>query len=469
MKELMSALRPVRIRLRRNRLLRGLAAGLAAGLASAALLQAAACLVPVPDRGLWAAVTAGVVLALAAAVNVIRPVGNRTAAKAADACGLEERAITALENAEENGKIHLLQRRDTVDALRRLDVKKIRPGSVKKQLLAALGCAVLLGALLLVPSPRDREAAAQKTLRQTLQAGKEALNRAAEEDEKSLTGTQRRELRRITGELERELDRSRDAADALVAMDRAEKRLEQINSPRTAGDAQAAAAAGSDGEGREAGSAGEGETAAPPAQAPAGPQTGMSGTAETQKALNALRNAVSGSQQKTGGGQQNGRGQTGTQAVGSNGADSASGSSQAGAQSGSGEGNQAGSGAGTGSTNLEQGAGGQSGQGHAAGNRPPEYKEEQYETIYDPERIETAVRDLMTNQNRLDGDGSVQPETGPGRGSLGGDVPWGEVLREYADTEALSADRENLTVRERQWVRDYFTRLTQQQEEGTEQ
>ena len=89
------------------------------------------------------------------------------------------------------------------------------------------------------------------------------------------------------------------------------------------------------------------------------------------------------------------------------------------------------------------------------GTRDPNYKEAQYETIYDPERTETSVRDEMTNQNRLENGDSLQAEIGPGKGTLGGSVPWSEVLRDYEETETRSAERENLTPTERQWVNDY--------------
>ena len=74
------------------------------------------------------------------------------------------------------------------------------------------------------------------------------------------------------------------------------------------------------------------------------------------------------------------------------------------------------------------------------------------------------MRDEITNQERLEDEGSVQTETGPGRGNVSGNVPWSEVLHEYADTEARSAERENLTQRERQWVTEYFQLLTEQQD-----
>ena len=184
MKEIMKALRPVKNRIRRNRFLQGAAAGLAAGLAAAAVLQAVAFFVPVPDRGLWAALAATAVTLLAAAANALRSVRDTDAAKAADACGLKERTITALEGGDE--PIRQLQRRDAREALKNLDVKQIRPGSVKKYLFTALGCAALLCCLTLIPSPTDGEAAAHKALTQTIRKGQEAIDRAAVEDADNL-------------------------------------------------------------------------------------------------------------------------------------------------------------------------------------------------------------------------------------------------------------------------------------------
>ena len=101
MKEVLKALRPVKHRIRRNRFLRGAAAGLAAGLAAAVILQAVSFFVPVPDRGLWAAAAAAAVMLLTALGNAARPVKDMTAAQAADACGLKERTVTALEGGDE--------------------------------------------------------------------------------------------------------------------------------------------------------------------------------------------------------------------------------------------------------------------------------------------------------------------------------------------------------------------------------
>jgi len=463
MKEILKALGPVKRRIRRNRLIRGAAAGLAAGLCAALLLRIVSFFVPLQDRGLWFAALAAAVTLLAAAGNALRPVRDREAAEAADACGLKERAVTALETGG-NAPIHELQRQDALKALKGLDPKKIRPGSVKKPLIAALCCAALLGGLLLIPNPRDRDADARKALAKTLKEGMESIVRAAEQDEQALAEQQRSELRKLTADLNRELGNSRDEADALVAMDRAQQRLEQLQQ-KTAGDAADAAG---DADGRmdskeNGGDSGAESEAGDAASAPEGAAqaNGASGTAsaaqlKTLQALSALKTSVNPSLAQT---------QT-TQAMASIG--NVSGESGDGQNGMSGAGNsggeQTGTGAGTGSTNEEQKGGGQkNSSGPVKGNRDPEYKEGQYETIYDPEHIDKGTRDEMTNQERLGDDGSQQLQTGPGRGNLSGDVPWTSAVGEYAEAEARAAENENLTPRERQWVNDYYALLTEQQ------
>ena len=479
--EIKNALRPVKTRLRRNRLLRGAAAGLAAGLCAAALLQAVSFFVPVPDRGLQAAGIAAAVMLLTALGNVLRPVKDREAAEAADACGLKERAITALEEGDE--PIRQLQQRDACDALEALDMKKIRPGSMKKQLFAAFGCAAVLGILLLIPSPQDSDAAAQKALNRILREGREAITQAAEEDEAGLDEEQKSELRKIAGELNRELNESRDAADALVALDKAEQRLEKLRK-QTAGDAgltMAGAAANAETDkapGKENGEnkkeddglpgAAESETAKDGSSGDTSAQTGAgqqgngadgatptAAQLQTLKALAALQNAVNPSSQSA----TNAQGAAGAQ--GNRGSQSAEGGTGSNGQPG---GRKPGSGAGEGSTNEDQ-SGKQNGNhsgGNSQGTRDPRFKEAKYETIYDPEHIDKDKQDVMTEQYRLGDEDSLQLEVGPGQGNLNGDVPWSEALHEYAETEARSAERENLTVRERQWVDEYYRLLTEQ-------
>ena len=67
----------------------------------------------------------------------------------------------------------------------------------------------------------------------------------------------------------------------------------------------------------------------------------------------------------------------------------------------------------------------------------------------------------MTEQNSL-GKDSVQIETGPGKGSLEGDVPFRQVVGEYAEQEAAAAEAARLTKEQKEWVDEYFRRLTEE-------
>lgn len=502
MNELITALGPVRRRIRRNRALEGAAFGFAAGAAGALCLLVLSLLFPIPDKWLWAA---GILLCsvlLASPANALRPVKNRDAALAADRCGLKERTVTALEAPEipeDGGGIRramcLAQREDACRALKSLDFRQIRPRPVKRILLfGAAGCLLCAG-MLLIPNVQDARAAETKALRETLDRASAEMDEAGAADEEKLPEKEKAELRRIREDLKRDLARSRDTADALVAVDRAEKRVEEIRS-RTAGDAQAAATqaladalreagldsladsvlsgdetavaealAGMDAAAAEAlsraaegmeGAAGEAAQAMASAAQGGDPQqaasqamqalnaSGSPGASATEQALSSLKATL--------GGASAGQGQNSSQG----------GSSGTGGNNPNGP---AGGGAGRGTTNEEQkGSGGKSQSGASGGNQPAEFREGKYETIYDPEKVETASRDVMTEQNRL-GEDSVQIEAGEGKGTLEGSLPWGSVIGEYAESESRSAESENLTGEQREWVSEYYRLLTEQSEQ----
>ena len=486
MNTIVNALRPVKRRLRRNRFLKGAAAGLAAGAALALCLQVLSFWVPLPGKP-WILAACLPACALAAgAASAARTITPRAAAEAADRCGLQERAVTALEMTGD-GDMESLLREDACRKLEKLDPRRIPGPRTGKQLAAALGCALLAAGLFLVPNPADRQIAEAAELRQQLARAAEQAEEAAAKDEKTLNEAEKSELRKLMADLKRELGESRDQADALVALDRAEQRTERLrrqtagNALKSLSDALAAAgleavaealAAGDENALAEQLQAADADTLAEIAEglngdarelAEALASAGTGGNAaqaaaaamKSLQSMNAgslsnLSKALSGISAQMSG--------TGTQASSQSGSQDGNGGSGAGGTSGK---NGAGGGAGKGSTNLDAGKAGAGAGGTAKGTNPAEYREGQYETIYDPERFDRVTRDEMTNLNRQ-GEDSVQIETGPGRGNLQGDVPYGEVVQEYARTEAQAADRQNLTEQEKQWVRDYFTLLTDQ-------
>jgi chemotaxis protein histidine kinase CheA len=538
MNELLKALGPVKRRLRLQRFVSGAAWGFAGGALAALILLAVTSFVPLANRWWIAgACVAGGTL-LAAAINALRPISPLEAARAADACGLRERTVTALELAETEkstpappdgagqrlADMIRLQRQDACEHLRALDAKQIRPVFLKRRLLAGALLMALCGATLLLPGDGDRAVAARQALETKTAAMAKAAEEAEKADEAGLTEKEKAELRKLTADLKRDLIASRDEADALVALDKAEQQLEKLRAEqaqeKTAGDAMSAMdamAQAMQSAGFEAGvteslaealATGDAnamssalsdlsaedlqklaesltdeakslaeqlaeaakqselsesqmqalQTAAQSAQA-AGTQSAMAQAAQSGQSANAqsassmstaqqataLQQALAGMKASLGAGQSQ---QSGSQASMGQGAGNNPGMS--------------GGGAGTGSTNEEQKGGG-SGQksSGAKGTRPAEFKQTEYETIYDPEKVDAATRDVMTNQNSL-GKDSVQIETGPGKGSLEGNVPYRQVVGEYAEQEARAAESANLTREQKEWVDEYFRKLTEE-------
>ena len=508
MNELLKALGPVRSRLRLRRFVSGAGWGFAGGALAALILLAVTSFVPLANRWWIAGVCVAGGTLLAAASNALRPVKPLEAARAADACGLRERAVTALELAETDrpeADITLLQRRDACERLQALDARQIRPAFPKRRLLAGALLLALCAATLLLPGGGDRAVAARQALETKTAAMAKAAEEAEKADEAGLTEKEKAELRKLTADLKRDLTASRDEADALVAVDKAEQQLQKLRpeqaQEKTAGDAMSAmnalsqamqsagmdAAADALAEALASGDAAamskalsdlsaedlqklsESLTGEAKALAEAMAQTAQqgelsearmqalqqaaqsaqsAGSMSAAQQATALQQALAGMKASLGAGQSQ---------------QSASQASMSGAGAGSGNNpGQSGGGAGTGSTNEEQkgGSGGRK-SGGSKGTNPAEFKQTEYETIYDPEKVDVAARDVMTNQQSL-GKDSVQIETGPGKGSLEGNVPVSQVVGEYAEQEVKAAESANLTREQKQWVDEYFRKLTEE-------
>ena len=482
MDEFLRALAPVKRRIRRNRMLRGAAFGLAAGMAGALILLLVSRFVMIPDAKIGAGIIPAAAAILCAAGNALRGVSSREAAVRADGCGLQERAVTAL---------------DTIPAEAR-----IRAGSVFRYLLAAgIGC-VLCAVMLLVPNTLDRRAEEIRALQVRLNRLAADVEEAAKQDESGMTEAEKQELRKLTADLKRELSESRDEADALVAADRAEKRLEQMRSV-TAGDVREAmeaaraladalgsagleslAQAVSSGDAQALAQALAGMSAAE-AEALSQAAEALSGAAEeaaeamasgmesgdaqqaAENALNALQQAQAGGSAGASAMQQALQNLKASLSGSSGSAGNQGSAGQSGMSGNSGRnGSGSGSGAGTGSGSGQKQDGGNESRSNSPSGHPvsdPKYREEQYEPIYDPEKAEAAFRDVTTEQRRL-GEDSVQIEAGEGKGTVDGSVPYGQVIGEYARTETQSAESEHLTGEQREWVSEYFRLLTGEQD-----
>ena len=484
------AMRPGRRRLHRLQAVRGLVYGALAGCACTLLCLVLSFLIPVPD--VWRAfLLIPAVAVLGTVAGLCWPVPEKKAAAAMDATGLKDRVTTALTLTGQSA-MEEMQREDAVRALQGMDLRKLRNRPVRKQLLISAALAVLCLIAFVIPSPQQnrlRTMAAWETGRTQAAEALEPL--AAEEKQSAAETPESAETRRIVKELQRDLMASTDLTDALLALGRSEERLEKLQN-RTLGE-KLAEAASADNSGlsalAEALSQGDMEAAA---QALAGltPEemeklaaAGTELSSMTASALSSAASAMSGgdaaqaaqalqeasqASAPTAAAAMQATAQVRSQLTGqgtpaaNNGMGSSGNAANAGGSgNASGNGMQAGSGAGTGTTNEEQAGSG--GKGNAgSGSRPPHYHEEDYERIYDPERLDIAVRD--TAVSGMNGEGEdTQFQTGPENGSVSGMVPVGQYAREYREAAAAAADSRDLSAEETRIVNTYFQAILEEE------
>lgn len=485
------ALRPIKRRIRLIRMWKGFALGILCTCVVCLIIIATSFFVPLREKLLLCGIAIIAMPALVTIIHLLFPVRDTLAAKTADLHGLKERAQTAL-TISGDGAIAQLQREDTLCALTQFDCRTIPLPRIGRIFAFAAMLIALAALLLLLPNPQNavinRSIAFEKTM-------EEAARRAEEEADKASSDISEKnfqELRRLMTDLSRELRKSDDEMDAMLAISKAEERLEALRISM-AGEAfeQMQAALNAQGlnalaealesgdtqaleESLESADADSLEAAAEQlngesqnlmnaaaqslsADNPKGAISALSqlqsmvqsGTASqlgsASRALSALRTSTANSGLGQGGqgqGRQNSQGQ--------------------GSQNGQGsQGNQSGSGAGQGTTNQNQsGSGPQGSKKH--GTKDPHYRETAYESIYDPTRLNASQSDLSAQSNTGEGE-STQVQLGPGAGTIGDNIPYNQVVYEYAEAAARAADSQNLTAEERSWVNTYFASLTDEQ------
>ena len=483
------ALRPVIRRIRSQRGLTGLCAGLTAALALCVGVVGLSFLFPMEKRNVYLLICASA-LPLGAAAGWFRPVSLLQAARRADACGLHERAQTALALSGRQDEMAALQRRDALRALGEMDVRRSMPlRAPVRALLAAGGCGLVLLALLFAPNPQDQTLQKQAQFRQKMEKPAQSIEKAAEAlDEAVLGEKETKELRRLLGDLAREVRQSRDSREALTALSQGQQRLEkQMNDSRNAavdalgqaglnGVAEAMAEGGESLEEalREAVENTDDETLA--GQLSDAAQAAGTNAAAASALQAAARSAKQGSAaqaaqalgQLSASGLSDGRLAAAIQSAkalaGGAGQSQAMSQGQGQGQSagsGAGQGQNTGGGAGQGSTNQDMSGSGQNGGGHGGGGNPAQYKLGQYEAIYDPTRLGDGG-EISQSTGKVDENAQVSEMTlGPGLGSTDGSVPYDQVVGDYRSAAVQRAQEAALPGYAQQWVNDYFSALTE--------
>lgn len=477
MKELKKALRPLKGRIRLFHGLRGGTLGLCVGAIAALILTVLSFFVPIWNKVILGMIVIGFGAAAGALCGLLWPVSDAKAARTGDGCGLKERLQTALAFPGDS-PMEQLQRQDAAAALAAFDVKKIPRPRLKLPLLLAGGAACLAAALLLLPNPQNAVLEQADAYRKIVEEAAEQAEEAVDNPDNALTEEQKRELRRLTGDLERKLLQAKDPADALLALNEGQERLEKMRDT-LAGErmdalAQSLAEQGLDAlaQALQSGDEAALENALEGLDADALEQAAQALSGEMGDLMNAAAAALK-------------MGDLATALKNLQGLSAAAGSlsdaqlaalmqmlqnlrAGLGGQQGQGKGmglaagegmQGAQTGAGRGSTNEDMTSDAADESGFA-GADDPRYKEGTYESIYDPTRLDADQTELAAESPRNEGD-AAQLNVGPGAGSLDGSVPYNQVALEYAEAAARAAESQNLTNRERQWVADYFASLTE--------
>lgn len=485
MKELESALRPVKRRMRTQRTFIWAMYGLFAGAVSVLLLRAASFVWAFPTVVFWSLVTLVALPAVFALIAWLWPITSLDAARQADALGLMARAQTAVMLGGCDTDMARLQRKDALSSLKRL--QPARQMALRVPRLAWIGtavCVVLVGVSFLIPNPqaqaiREQEAFHAEMMEQAqkVDEGATALDAGAAETP---------ELRKLLGDLSGELRRAENVRDALTAVDTAERKVESLEA-RTARDAlDAMRAAGlnalaqslEDGDTLAAQQALEAEgtkellsdAAAKASDQTAAQQLSRAAQAlasgEARQALSALAAAASGQTDASAqalaltGMVRGAAARSGVpSAQGTIASLAHSGAGQQGASDQEGQG-QPGGGASLGSSDGDGGADSAQSGTPVQGAASPEKKVADYEAIYDPTRLGTSG-EVHSERGQM-GEGEIlEAQAGNGAGSLEGTVPYRQALPQYREAAVEAAQDADLPAYARQWVETYFDALAQ--------
>ncbi len=510
------ALRHVRRRVRFKNAVRYGSIGVFFASFGCAVLAAVSYFLPIPRLSLWMGAVGLGLLILAVFSGLLKPVSSDMAARQADAGGLKERVLTALTLFDDT-PMALLQREDAVRHLNALPIKTAVPLKVSGRplLLAAAVSLLAAAALIFIPNPQNGVLAMREAFQKAMtEQAKTVEEEAGKLEESEFNKEELNELRKLMGDLARELRNATEPQESYLAMDKAQQELDELKKQASdkarADAAQAFTQSGlndlsdaltkSD---AEAASKAVGQLAKSAAQAqsnsasmqraaealPDGAlkeaafQTAQAMATGNMQNLNAALSALDSAMSSTCSGQAPGNSanlgnvssllsqlRSGTLSA-SQGSGQAAGAGQGagtgtgtgtGSGTGSGQGQQgsAGAGAGKGSTNLDGGItkAGVSSQGE--GTNPSGYKLGQYETIYDPTRLEGAD-DVHGATGTLGEGESQQVQMGPGLGDASGQVPYHQVIFDYQEAASKAAQQEALPEGMQLLVDGYFQALVE--------
>ncbi|WP_195514916.1 pectinesterase [Paraclostridium bifermentans] len=145
-----------------------------------------------------------------------------------DSKGLDERLITSLELIGCEDNISIAQKKDTVESIKKFDIKKIKISVDKKQVLLSLGLIIMCILIMFVPSTARKEAQKIRDFDKYQKSVIEKVEKEKKEIEKSedLSDKEKEEVKKLLEDAAKELKESEKKSEINKTLERLEKKLE---------------------------------------------------------------------------------------------------------------------------------------------------------------------------------------------------------------------------------------------------
>lgn len=145
-----------------------------------------------------------------------------------DSKGLDERIITSLELIGFDDNISIAQKKDTVESIKKFDIKKLKISVDKKQTLLSLGLIIMCILIMFVPSTARKEAQKIRDFDKYQKSVIEKVEKEKKEIEKSedLSDEEKEEVKKLLEDAVKELKESEKKSEINKTLERLEKKLE---------------------------------------------------------------------------------------------------------------------------------------------------------------------------------------------------------------------------------------------------
>ncbi len=446
MTSIQMALRPMRRRMRLRRMVTWTAYGAFVGAACALLVRVASFLWLLSNAWLWEWIAFLSGLAAFALGAWLWPISDLAVAREADGLGLKARAQTALMLESLDTPMARVQREDALRALSGLNAKALPLKAPKPAWIGALTCAALFGLSFFLPNPQQEALDAKAAIQESLAQQAEQVQAAATSlDENAVTA------QALMKELARELDKAQTAREALLAIDRAERSLNEALSQMLTDAAAALESAGQDAL-AQALMQGDSQALArklasiPDASKALAAAAASAASAEAAQSLSAAAQALESMDADLAAQELTALSDSTAQAL----------EAMANART-------AAAGASTSSAGASLGSGGEetqdaNGQSAFVSPQAPQKQTREYEAVYDPTRL--GVSGTVTQERGVWHEGTIyEADAGTGEGAPEESVPYNRVFAEYAQAATDAMQSSNLPLWAREWVEEYFQAL----------